>query len=208
MKTNSVAQLGFSLLEVMVTLLIMSILSVLSWRALDYIQRTQTQLDQAQSQHMSIHAVLQQFEDDLQRHYKTHLLDSQQRNALPLLSYEHPHQYLTWESEAQGSALNILHAAPPGQLGTRWIRWTFTQQQLFRDIGASSSLLPIPVPAPKETVLNDIQTLSFRAWVPVQGWQNLPLADDAKQAPTGIELSLERLERGRSVHYRKVVLLP
>ncbi|MCX5589920.1 PulJ/GspJ family protein [Alcaligenes endophyticus] len=207
MKSPNMTEQGFSLLEVMVTLLIMSILSVLSWRALDYIQRTQTQLDQAQSQHLSIHAVLQQFEDDIQRHYKTLLLDQHQANAQALLNPEHPHRYLHWEAQANGSALSILQAAPVGQAGTRWVRWSFNQQQLFRDFGSSGTHLPLTFPQTKQVVLDDVQAVHFRAWIPARGWQDLPLRD-TKHAPTGIELSVERVERERVVTYRKVVLLP
>jgi general secretion pathway protein J len=207
MKRTATTQRGFTLLEVLVTLLIMSLLSVLSWRALDYIQRTQSQLQDTQTRHQSIHAVLQQLEHDILQRHSSPLLN-EELSDFPL----HPdgiasaYSALVWGQHPRSSFLAIRQTATPPAVGNVWLQWRSENNVLYRDQGMPFATLPGALPAAQNPVLDDVQQFTARAWIPARGWMPLPLTQTTR-APTGIEITIVRLERGQSVRYRKVVPL-
>lgn len=207
MSTTASAQRGFTLLEVLVTLLIMSLLSVLSWRALDYIQRTQTQLQDTQSRHQSIHAVLQQLEQDLLQQNTTPLFN-EDLTSFPLHpdGLSAPQSALVWLQYPRSTLLAIRQPAASPTPGNMWLQWRLENNTLYRDMGTPFVRFPGALPSAQHAVLNDVQRFSARAWIPARGWMPLPLTQNTR-APTGIELAIERTERGQTVRYTKVVPL-
>lgn len=201
------AQRGFTLLEVLVTLLIMSLLSLLSWRALDYIQRTQTQLHDTQRRHQSIHAVLQQLEQDILQQNTTPLFNDD-LSAFPLHpdGLSAPQSALLWLQNPRSTLLAIRQPATLPTPGNVWLQWRLEGQTLYRDLSAPFVQLPGPLPATQHTVLQEVQRFSARAWIPARGWVPLPLTQSTR-APTGLELTIERTERNQTVRYTKVVPL-
>lgn len=196
---------GFTLIEVLIVLFIMSTLSVLSWQALDHVDRAKQRLDQTQHHISSIQAVLQQLEYDIQHHVNLSMYVNQ-GVALPFTASTPLELHgLHWEQGETASTLFILHASAHQW---QWVQWTFKDNQLYRDEAPASVELPLPIAKPTFLAMPHISTFQVNAWVPARGWQNPPLSTQGQRRATGVEIQLQLQEREQLVTYRKVVVLP
>lgn len=199
---------GFTLIETLVALTLMALVSLISWRALDVVQRTQERLDENGQQVMDIVRVLGQIEHDTQHHASAEVLPQ-----APLVPKDGqtPQALVHWLppgidwSPKQG--LMLVRAAGQG----RWQRvtWHVDGKRLMRGVGLASDILPLPQVQAEHEVLGGVGEFSIRVWLPGQGWVAWP--EDGKQngvAASAVEFSLVPVGATRAQAYRKVVMLP
>ncbi|WP_368641938.1 prepilin-type N-terminal cleavage/methylation domain-containing protein [Castellaniella ginsengisoli] len=219
-------QRGFTLVEVLVALVLLALLSLISWRGLDAVQHVSEQLDARAQETLSLMRALGQVERDLRRHAGADVLPAWEAAAggpvSPGLAFPAPG--IAWARE---SGLSLVRSTGDG----RWqrLRWYVDEGVLYRAAGAPSYRLPLPEPRAAVAVLDGMRTWSLREWRTGQGWMDPQAAPaDAAAAPRpavrarrragvesapaddilGLEFVLHRQEDGVRRAYRKVVLLP
>lgn len=200
-------QAGFTLVEVMIAITIMAILSVISWRALDSVTRSDGHLRDADTETTAALRVLQQFQRDIEMRADTELLNGALRPADVLQRLLPPSLASTRDP---GGAFAIEVTRSIGSDGQRWqrVRWFQQGRTLRRASGAPGTEYPLPAPALPGaiTVARDVQRFDVRAWQPAAGWNSLPANGEALPAQ-GLEMTLVlRDARGPQV-YRRVLPL-
>lgn len=197
-----VNQQGFTLLEVLIALALMALLSIISWQALDMVERSSKRLNANANDTLALVRVLGQIESDISRHAGNDILPSSPTQAGP--------------AAARGGMLPAgIHWAAPVLTVVRsaydgaWqqVAWGKDGNTLRRAVGPAVNALPLPGAGAGDAVLEQVQNFTVRAWIPGQGW-SVPNATGVQSAATGLEIVIERQHNGVSETYRKVVLLP
>jgi len=202
-------QSGFTLVEVLVSLLLLSLLSLISWRALDGVERGSERLDAVVDETQAISRVLGQMGEDIARHAGPEVLPEPPapQSRRPAVRALLPPGIQVAQSGAGRATLSMIRASPA--LDGTWERvvWRLDGDALRRGVGKAGIALPLPQPMGSEAVLGGIRDFSVRAWMPGHGWVAPDTPPGAARA-TGLELTIGRLYRGRPAVFRKVVLLP
>lgn len=200
---------GFTLIEVLVALTLMAVVSLISWRALDVVQRTQERLDQSGQQVMSIVRVLGQIERDVQLHASEDVLPPApvpaQAGQAPQVARLLLPPGVVWSSS---EGLMLVRAVGDG----RWqrVRWHLDGGRLMRGVGLAADTLPLPEVLTEHEVLSGVEAFSMRVWLPGQGWASLPenSGDQAGAQARAVEFRLLPAGAPQNQAYRKVVMLP
>ncbi len=212
--TEVARQQGLSLIEVLVALVIMAVLSLMTWGALDSLQRTQDDLESRSRRNQSLLAVLEQFERDVQWRASTEF--SEQGWLFPAAATEAggtvqtapplflPPSVLLQRRGGDGWVLELVRAVE-GQPGY-WqrVQWWQAPDGLYRLAGPADWRYPLPAPEAKDggKVLSASVRWRLRAWEPGAGWQVLPLEKTSarRQPASALELELELDMRGGQRH--------
>jgi general secretion pathway protein J len=198
-------QQGFTLIEVMVAILIMALISVISWRGLDSITRSVERVDESREGTAALLRVLKQFERDIQLQAKNEILpdpassSTRQRTLLPAA--------IRMESQTRGAfRIEIIRAVSGSPGAWQRVQWWQDGTTLYRAAGAAASSFPLPPPRPEDmiAVLDHVQSLGLHGWQPKQGWVALPAAA-SKTASEGIALTLVQRVGGEELKYRQVI---
>ncbi|CAM4051048.1 prepilin-type N-terminal cleavage/methylation domain-containing protein [Kerstersia similis] len=201
-------QRGFTLIEVLVALMLIALVSLISWRALDSVERTSERLEQVSDDILALMRVFGQLDRDLRLHADNAILpeflpagQTAKVQALPAGI-----QYV--KTDGGVPYLQIVRAAPADNGTWQQVRWWLEGNKLMRAIAPAGKQLPLPEPPQTGTVvLEGINLFEVRAWLPGRGWTALPAPDGSPQA-TGMEITLDRAAGTDAGRYRKVVLLP
>lgn len=207
------AQAGFTLIEVMVAILIMAIISVISWRGLDSITRASERIDDGTQASAALLNAIRQFERDVAWRADGEMAVSTQaisvgggasRN-IPLLpaSLQIDRQTrVPWRVEIVRSV-----AGSPGQ----WQRvlWWQEDNMLYRNAAPAASQFPLPAPLERDRVLvlEGIHRVETRAWRQGAGWESLPNTQRGRSTADGLELILSLRTGQSNLDYRRVILL-
>lgn len=206
------AQAGFTLIEVMVAILIMAIISVISWRGLDSITQASERIDDGAQASAALLNAIRQFERDVAWRADGEMAVSRQTgpggdNAsrnVALLPSSLQIERLTrvpWRIEIVRGV-----TGSPGQ----WqrVQWWQEGETLYRNAAPASDVFPLPPTRELDrvTVLESVQRVELRAWRPGQGWEVIP-APRGRGAAEGLELKLTLRAGQGSLDYRKVMLL-
>ena len=214
--------MGFTLIEVLVALTLMALVSLISWQGLEAVQRTGERLDERGEETMAMVRALGQIERDVLMHAGEDVLKptTTPSSADDDVNIKEARQHLPagirWEPD---HGLFIVRSVGDG-LWQR-LRWYLDNGRLMRAAGTPSYVLPLPEPAAPVAVLDQVQALGVRVWVPGEGWVEAQNDDDsnaARQAPVrpaasqastvqGLEIALYRQGASKEP-YRKVVVLP
>jgi len=201
MKGARSVQQGFTLIEVLVALALMALLSLISWRALDTVERSSERLHASTDDTLALVRVLGQIESDIGRHAGDDVLPSGMR----------------WDPSAPAGAL-----LPPGirwhdpvlslvrsAQGGAWqqVAWGKENGTLRRAAGPAVRTLPLPEARTSEVMLEHVSVFAVRAWIPGQGW-TLPESNGRQRSATGLEIVIGRQRDGHDEIYRKVMQLP
>lgn len=200
-------QAGFTLIEVMVAILIMAIISVISWRGLDSITQASERLDGNAKASAGLLNALRQFERDMVLRADSELIAAPHRDAAgsPLL----PQSVALRRQTRIPFELEILRSVPgrPGQ----WqrVQWRQQENTLYRNAGAGSNLFPLPAPSQQNeiAVLEGVQKVTLRTWRAGQGWQDPLASTQGRLQPEGLELAVTLREHQGDQTYRRVILL-
>lgn len=167
---------GFTLVEVLVALVVMSILAVMSWQALEAMQQVQTHTRTRSDQVLTVQASLGQWGADLDA-----LLETE---VVPALSFDGRTLRLTRRDslEAQHPGLGLQVVAWALHQG-RWTRWVVgdirhrTALLQAWDEAARWGQTPIEADVPRQTAL-----------MPVKSWQLFYYRSDAWTNPLSADV--------------------
>lgn len=219
------SQSGFTLIEVMVAIVIMAVLSLIAWRGLDSMSRTNTQLQMRTEETAQLLRTLQQIERDLswrttmelpspeveerrsQEADEEKTTRTRQRDTLvPLL----PAGMDVRRTTQAPFSIELVRAAPAAPGHWQRVRWWLQGGTLYRAAGDPVAAYPLPAPRPADqvAVLNGVTTFDVRAWEPGQGWRRLPISSAVRNATSGLEITLAvRRTEGVAMPYRRVIPL-
>jgi general secretion pathway protein J len=221
--SRSMSRCGFTLIEVMIAIVVMAVLSLLAWRGLDSMSRTQARLEERAAETAQLTRVLQQLERDLDWRTTVELpADALLQGASPGPSAQArpgtapvlvpllPVGLSARRSAQAPLSVELVRAAPaaPG----RWqrVRWWRQGDTLYRAAGAAASVYPLPDPdaSDRVAVLDDVESFEVRAWAPRKGWQRLPDAGLFTAPASGLEITLAlRRGTGPVMRYRQAIAL-
>lgn len=189
-------QSGFSLIEVIVAIMIMAIISLLSWRAIDSVSLTSRKLDARSDEITALQRVFDQFERDVALRASPMQAAGQDFGGVAI-------RLRAAQSDLRSVELMRSVAGPA--VGWQRVLWERDGRKLLRAAGPSGERYPLAPPGPGETVLDEVQEFNVRAWVPGRGWGAFPTGD--APAATGLELIIARGPPGELQRYRRVYAL-
>lgn len=203
---SSAPSRGFTLLELLVAITVLSIVSLIAWRGLDSLVHTRARLAPEGEEVRALLTAFGQVERDL-----AHI-------AIPsLFALDNPAVQVS--VDAEGQVLEITRTAATRETeatALQTVTYRVTDGALWRQSTAPSRVFGGPDADKLSNVklLDNVKALRIRLWRERQGWvdpANLgaeapPTSDaPAKQAlPSGVEFTLER---GNGKVYRRVVLV-
>jgi general secretion pathway protein J len=157
---------GFTLLEMLVAITLLAVMAVIGWRALDSMTRSRERLTDHDSRLDALKVLYGQFQADCEHLADPTLLQGSPVEIAPgqilmVRDRREEGQPPMWQAlayQVDGNTL-VRVAAPP--VGTR--------------VAVQSSLLNLRQPGNSNVqvrrVLNDVDSLSARAWIEPAGWQ-------------------------------------
>ena len=188
-------QSGFSLIEVIVAIMIMAIISLLSWRAIDSVSLTSRKLDARSDEITALQRVFDQFERDVALRASPMQAAGQDFGGVAI-------RLRAAQSDLHSVELMRSMAGPAA--GWQRVLWERDGRKLLRAAGPSGDRYPLAPPGPGETVLDEVQGFNVRVWVPGR-WGAFPTGD--APAATGLELIIARGPPGELQRYRRVYAL-
>ena len=150
-------QSGFSLIEVIVAIMIMAIISLLSWRAIDSVSLTSRKLDARSDEITALQRVFDQFERDVALRASPMQAAGQDFGGVAI-------RLRAAQSDLHSVELMRSMAGPAA--GWQRVLWERDGRKLLRAAGPSGDRYPLAPPGPGETVLDEVQGFNVRVWVP------------------------------------------
>ncbi|MDI2146188.1 prepilin-type N-terminal cleavage/methylation domain-containing protein [Pseudomonas sp. ITA] len=192
------SELGFTLIEVMIALVLMSIVSLIAWRGLDSVTHADTSLKDRNEQAFELLRALNQLERDVEMRANIEL------SASSTPGRDTPVAALTVEGrEQQGFRLDVVRrsASQPGSL--QRISWWVEDGILYRAVGQPRKRYPVPAPKDGVAVLEHLQSSQLRVWEAGRGWRLL--SGNSQTNPLGVEIELVRKTPQGLERYRQVL---
>ncbi len=184
---------GFTLLELLVAITMLSIVSLIAWRGLDSLVLTRERLAPEAEEVRDLLVAFGQIERDLAQVVNASFVPL---DSPPLV--------------ARAAGLQLMRMAPHtagAPSAVQFVAYELRDGRLLRLASAPMATLQAPTGALVATPLLDgVQALRVRVWQPGSGWAPPEAASgpDPRRAPPGVELVLERSD-GRE--YRRVLLV-
>ncbi len=198
-------QHGFTLIEVMVAILLMALVSLVAWRGLDSVSRSDAHLQAAAERNDELLRALNQLQRDLAQRATTELLEplrpDADADALPIRSG--PPALVLRGGGTGPPRLELVRVAPsrPGLLLR--VRWWVEGDTLYRAASSAGSRYPLPAPGKGVAVMSGVSDFDLRTWRPGKGWT--ALTGTPVENPQGLELTLTRQTAQGAEHYRQVL---
>ncbi len=188
---------GFTLLELLIAITVLSIVSLIAWRGLESLTHTRERLAPEAEQVRALLVTFGQIERDLAQVVNTQFV--------PLSSAP------VNVRDGQNAGMDLVRFAPvtPGApTAVQTVSYSLRDGQLVRS--ASPPMNEIGATADIEgraaNLLADVRTLRIRVWQPGQGWvpPSAAAIADPRRPPPGLEIVLE-LANG--LQFRRVLLI-
>lgn len=186
---------GFTLLELLVAITVLSIVSLIAWRGLDSLVHTRERLQPEAEEVRDLLVVFGQIERDLAHVVNTAFVPLQ---SPPLV---------VRSSAAAGFELVRMAPATAGTPSTvQFIIYELVDGQLVRRSSAPMDTIGARPDAQLTTtpLLNNVQALHVRVWQPGRGWAPAAASAPSQRPAPGIEVQLDLVD-GRQ--YRRVLLV-
>lgn len=191
---SRIAPGGFTLLELLVAITVLSIVALIAWRGLDSLTHTRERLAPEADQVRALLVAFGQIERDLAEVVNTSFVPLR---GAPL--------------NARGNGFDLVRFAPvvPGEpTAVQTVAYEFRDGKLIRQATPPMDSVESAPSARLSAValLVDLRSLSIRVWQPGRGWVPADAATStgAGRPPPGLEITLE-LADGQQ--FRRVVLV-
>lgn len=186
------AQLGFTILELLVAVALLAVLALLSWRGMGSVIAGRDSIVERSDELRALTVVMSQMEEDLRRSW-----------AVRLLGLSVPPVGFTVGDDREPPSLTILREAP-GDDTTQIQRvvWRLRDGRIER--GFSAWTVPIPgvtnpvpdIPFTWQPVVGGIEALELRGWLEGRGWLPAPSLATSQAAELAAETArAEQLAR-------------
>ncbi len=214
-------QAGFTLLELLVAVTLMSVLALLSWRGLEALISSRERITRASDELRALSMAFAQIEDDLRRAWPVRLLepgrpavmliDGARAGGLPgalqldllreapVLAASAPGglDAASRGLSAAGALQRVIWRVVDGRLERAQSVWALPlagpgSAQPAESAGASASSADLSQWT-WQAILSDVQSIDWRLWQPGKGWvASGPIEVSGATAVTGVEISLVR----------------
>jgi len=193
---------GFTLLELLVAITVLSIVSLIAWRGLDALILARARLDPESEEVRALLTVFGQAERDLAQ------------VAVPTL-FALPTPAVRVVQEAQGVRLEVVRIAPADESeasALQTVSYRVQEGALWRETTPPTRLFRTFTPEEHVSIklLDNVRALRVRVWGHTGGWveglsaTNAPPQPGAPAVPPGVELTIERTD---GTVYRRVALV-
>jgi len=192
---------GFTLIEVMVAILLMSIVSLVAWRGLDSVSRADRHVQDSTEQTRALLRVFNQLELDLALRAASELVEPPVEGAdapssKPLVAVQ------VQASGDRPARLEVIRSSASDS-GLLRVRWWLQGQTLYRAAAAPRDRFPLPAPKGRVAVLEGVSAFELGVWAPGKGWRRL--AGEAWENPVGLEIQLVHDSAQGPQRYRQVL---
>jgi general secretion pathway protein J len=188
---------GFTLLELLVAITVLSLVSLIAWRGLDSLVHTRERLLPEAEEVRELLVAFGQIERDLARVVSTAFV--------PLPG---PSVAVRPGTPVRLELVRFAPALEGAPSAVQLVVYELRQGRLVRLSSAPTLALAAPADAVlvETPLLADVQALQVRLWQPGRGWAppEAVAAPDPRAAPPGVELIVERADGRR---YRRVLLV-
>lgn len=201
----STRQTGFTLIEVMVAIMLMTIVSLIAWRGLDSVTRADSHLQASSEQTEELLRALNQLDRDLALRASIELHEpnfNEDENELTPTP-QTPPAVSVRSADNQTLRLDLIRSAAPPAEGLQRVRWWLKGDTLYRAAATARDRYPLPAPKDGVAVLGRISELQVRVWDKEQGWRQL--SGNREDNPAGLEIRLTRQTPQGAEHYRQVL---
>ena len=188
---------GFTLLELLVAISVLSLVSLIAWRGLDSLVRTRERLQPEAEEVRELLVAFGQIERDLAQVVSTAFVPLA---AAPVVV-----------RSGTPAGLEMVRMAPATEGQTSAVQLVVYELRDGRLMRLSSAPTNVVGTAPttelvETPLLADVQALRIRVWQPGRGWAppEAAVPSNPRAAPAGLELIVERSD-GRQ--YRRVLLV-
>ena len=195
------AQHGFTLIEVMVAILLMSIVSLVAWRGLDSVSRADHHVKDSTEQTRALLRVFNQLERDLALRASSELVEPPVAGAEP--PSEKPLAAVRVQaSDSRPARLEVIRSSADDR-GLLRVRWWLQGGTLYRAAAPARDRFPLPAPKVRVAVLEGVSAFNLRVWEPGKGWQ--ALSGTGRDNPAGLEIELLHDTPQGPQRYRQVL---
>ncbi|HEY0879801.1 MAG TPA: prepilin-type N-terminal cleavage/methylation domain-containing protein [Zeimonas sp.] len=181
---------GFTLLELLVAVALLSVLAVLSWRAMDSVLRSRDRIVQSSDELRALSVAFAQMEQDVRGTW-----------AVGLLGLGEPAIVFAVRGEnAQPEVALVRETSASEPLQLQRVHYRLHDQRLERGFAPWTAKAVEPAhpeseqPLVWQPLLGGVEQVQFRAWIPSRGW--MPAATLAREATSGrvggLELTVVR----------------
>ncbi|SAI46248.1 general secretion pathway protein J [Bordetella ansorpii] len=198
---------GFTLIEVMVAMLIMGIISLLSWRALDSTTRAGDHLNRATEQTLALVHTFDQIERDVAWRTTIEVPPDLARAGASNSALSITPSISIQRGSQGASRIDIIRASTaPGH----WqrVQWWRSGSTLYRSAGVAASAYPLPVAAASTPVaaMQEVAGFDVRGLQTGRGWVALPGSVDASKI-VALEITITQGSPSQPIRYRRVLAL-
>lgn len=153
-------QAGFTLIEVVIAIMIMAVISLISWRAIDSVALTSRRLDQHTEEALALQRAFDQFERDIGARSPDlaesaapaapeaqAASDAQEAEPQPVLPQLLPEAIRVSGMKTPAPRIDIIRGAPGRPDARQRVVWERRGGNLIRAAGTPTALTPLPAPA-------------------------------------------------------------
>lgn len=196
------AQLGFTLIEVLVALALMALVSLISWRGLASVSSARDWIESQAEDTDAIVRSLGQLGRDVELSYDGPVFDPVGGDTVALSA-----GVRLLRPPSGGAVLEILRPHPDSPGLWQRVHWRVRPDGLWRASGAASARGPLPPVGDGALLLPGVRGMTLRVWIPGTGWAEAARAASATAA-TGLEVTVQRGDAQAPQRYSRVMELP
>jgi general secretion pathway protein J len=199
------SQRGFTLVKVLVALVLMALISLVSWQGLDSVVRVRDHVERDAARNQAALNAIGQLATDISMRAADQSIQATLENSNPQPPSVLP-LATTVQKRDNDAMLDVVRQPASGEAGWQAVRWWRAQGRLMRAVAPMGQDIPLPPPGPGLAVMEDVAAFEVRAYIPGQGWQSPPWQARSQRA-TGLALviTMAAPPGGTAQVYRRIL---